>query len=111
MAIPSTREVKESPVEQGADESWAYTITTTPWGSTPTSISCAVYDITDGAAPITANDVTSTVMPTNSPSASGDVITLSPLKSLTAGHTYRVEVKFTISGNIAEPYFIVNAKY
>jgi len=99
------REIVESPMEQGKDESISYTLTTTPWGSSPSTISCLVFDITDGAY----TDVTSTVMPTNSPSAVGDVITLSPLKLLTADHQYRVEVKFTCSGNVFEPYCIIQA--
>lgn len=94
-------------MEQGVDEEIVYSVTTTQWGSTPTSISCKVYDITDGGR----NDVTTTVMPTNSPSATGDVISLSILKLLTADKQYRVEVKFTSSGNVFEPYCIINAKY
>ena len=84
---------------QGVDEIIAYTLTTTPWGSSPSSVSVAVKDVTAGAA---ATDVTNTVMPTNSPTVSGDVITLSPLKLLTDSHKYRVEVKFTCSGNVLE---------
>ncbi len=44
-------------------------------------------------------DVTSTVMPTNSPSVATLVVTLSALKSLTAGKSYRVEVKVTAGSN------------
>jgi hypothetical protein len=98
-----TREIKESPMGQGVDEIIAYTLTTTPWGSSPSSVSVVVYDVTTGAR----TDVTSVVMPTNSPSATLDVITLSPLKLLTAEHIYRVEVKFTCSGNAFEAYCIV----
>ena len=104
--MSSTREIVESPQEQGADEEIVYTLTTTPYGSSPTSQSVTVYDITSGAY----TDVTSTVMPVNSPSVSGDVITLSPLKLLTVGKSYRVEVKFTCSGNVFEPYAVINCK-
>lgn len=100
-----TRAIKESPLRQGADESIVYSLTTTPWGSSPSSVSVKVYDITT-----TSSDVTSTVMPTNSPGVSGDVITLSALKLLTAGHTYRVEIKFTAGGSVFEPYCIVIAE-
>ena len=100
------RQVLESPLEQGVDETIAYQLTTTPWGSSPTSISCKVFDVTDG----TRTDVTATVMPTNSPAAVGDVITLSPLKLLTDGKVYRVEVKFTSNGNVFESYCIINAR-
>ena len=98
----SIREIVEGIQYQGTDEQIAYKITTTPWGSTPTSISVKAYDESIG------EDVTTTVYPTNSPSAAGDVITLSLLKALTLDHTYRIEVKFTdSSGNIQEPYFRV----
>ena len=101
-----SREVIESPMPQGVDEEIVYTLTTTPWGSSPTSISAKVYDVTDGAR----TDVTSTVMPTNSPSAVGDVIALSPLKALTDGKAYRVEVKFTCSGNKFEAWCNIYAE-
>ena len=53
-------------------------------------------------------DVTSTVT-SGSSSVSGDVITLPIIKSLTDGHKYRVEVKFTAGGNIWECYFYIDA--
>ncbi len=104
MAIE--REVVESPMSQGVDEIIAYTLTTTQWGSTPSSPVVNVYDITAGAF----TDVTSTVMPTNSPSVSGDIITLSVLKLLTVNKQYRVEIKFVASGNTFEAYAIILAK-
>lgn len=104
--MTTKRQVTESPMRQGAGESIAYTLTTTPWGSSPGSVVCAVYDVTDNRK----TDVTATVMPVNSPSAVGDVITLSPLKLLTAGRVYRVEVAFTCSGNVFEAYCIIEAE-
>lgn len=95
-----TREVKESPLVQGEDEEIQYQVTTTPWASSPSSVSVVVKD-EDG------NDVTSTVMPSGSASPSGDVITLPVLKLLTDGVYYRVEVKFTAGGSVWETYFKV----
>lgn len=95
------REVVEGTQHQGVDESISYTVDVTAVGSSPTSVSAVVKDTTDGTT------VTATVMPVNSPSVAGNVITLSPLKLLTANHLYRVEVKYTISGNILEDYFYV----
>ena len=100
------REIVESPMPQGVNESIVYTLTTTPWGSSPTSVTVTVYNTTNGAF----TDVTTTVMPTNSPSVSGNVITLSPLRSLTVNNEYRVQIRFTSSGNIFEPYAKVNAE-
>ena len=101
----TTRAVTESPLHQGEDEQIVYTLTTTPWGTTPTSVAVVVKDLTNANLA-----VTSTVMPTNSPTVNGDVITLSPLKLLTAGHTYRVEVKFTAGGNVYEAHCDVVAE-
>jgi len=95
-------DVKESPVDQGRDEEISYTLTTTPWGSTPTNVLVTAYD-----ASATFKDVSSTVL-SGSPSISGDVITLPVLKSLTMGHVYRVEIKFTVGGNVEETHVEVH---
>lgn len=100
------RQIVESPMPQGVDEQIAYTLTTTPWGSSPGSVVVVVKDVTTA----TVSDVTTTVMPVNSPSVLGDVITLSPLKSLTVDKVYRVEVKFTCSGNVFEAFAIIRAE-
>lgn len=97
----SILEIAEGLQEQSADEEQIYTITTTNVVSSPTSSSAVAIDETTGEI------VTTTVFPTNSPSEDGDVITLSPLKSLTKGHTYRIEVKWTVGSNIFERYFRV----
>jgi len=90
---------------QSADESLAYQITTTNWVSSPTSTSVVAVDETTGV------DVTTTVFPTNSPTESGDVISLSLLKALTRDHRYRIEVKFTVSSNIYECRFFVECVF
>jgi hypothetical protein len=89
---------------QGVDEEIVYSITTTAWGTGPSSVSFKVYDDSADFA-----DVTSTVCP-GSASVVGDVITLPKLKALTPNHIYRVEVKFTAGGNVWEPYFTVLAE-
>lgn len=94
-------EVAEGVRYQTSDETRIYTITTTNLVSSPTSTTAVVYDELDNS------DVTSTVMDTGSHTESGDVITLKPLTALTKGHSYRVEVKFTVGSNIFERYFIV----
>jgi hypothetical protein len=99
--MATNREVVEGYQEQTSTEEIIYSITTTPWGSTPSTVSAAAYQ--EGAETL----VTTTVFPTNSPAVAGDVITLSPLKALTKGYTYRIEVKFTSGGNIFECYFRV----
>jgi hypothetical protein len=102
MAV--SREVKESPLRQGVDEEIAYKLTTTPWGSSPGTVSVAAYDVTT-----TRTLVTSTVL-SGSASVSGDVITTPVVKSLTADSVYRIEIKFTCSGNVFETFLIINAE-
>ena len=101
---PRDRELVESPLYQGVDEIVAYGIDMAAIG-TPSTPSCIVKDVTNGGA-----DVTATVMPVNSPTIAGSIITLSPLRALTAGILYRVEVKCVISGNTLEHYFYVHGQ-
>lgn len=98
----SVLEVTEGMQRQTTTEILVYKITTTNWVSSPTSPVVVVYDTTDADT-----DVTSTVMPTNSPTAALDVITLSPLRALTKGHIYRVEVSFVVGSSTYEFYFRV----
>ena len=97
----SVLEIQEGLQRQTSTEVLIYRITTTNWISSPTSPSVAAFDEESGA------DVTSTVFPTNTPSASGDIITLSPLRALTKGRVYRIEVAFTVGSSIYECYFRV----
>jgi hypothetical protein len=94
-------EVTQGLQNQTTDEQIVYSITTTNWGSDPSSVSVKAYNVSGNA------DVTAAVFPTNSPSVADDVITLSPLKSLVKGNTYRIEIKFTSGDNIFECYFLV----
>ena len=105
--MAGSRQCPESPSIQGADESIAYGITTTPWGSTPTSLAMVLYDVTD---PDNPSDVTSTKTE-GSITASGDVITTKRIKLLVLDHVYRAEVKFTdANSNIWECFFIINCQ-
>lgn len=97
-----SREIIEGVQLQGEDESIVYTLTTTPWGSSPSSESAKIYSIVGD----TITDTTTTNM-TGSASAANDVITLPAIHSLSAGTLYRVEVKFTCSGNTFEAYAFI----
>jgi len=103
------REIKEGRQEQGEGETIVYTLTTTKWGSDPTSPVPKVYTLlpnrTDQAIDA---DVTSTVMPSGSATVSGDIITWPAMTSLTMGRTYRFEMQFTISGNVFEAFAIID---
>lgn len=99
--MAASLEVTEGIQYQSSTEEIIYAITTTNWGSSPSSVAAVAYQ--EGPETV----VTTTVFPTNSPSVTDDVITLSPLKALTKGNTYRIEVKFTSGSNIFECYFRV----
>ena len=98
------REVVEGIQYQGADEIITYTLDVAAIGATPSSPVVVVKDV------FGETTVTATVMPTGSPSVAGSVITLPPLKLLTAGREYRVEVKYVIGGNTLENYIPVQAQ-
>lgn len=98
------REVIEGIQYQGEDESIAYTLDVTAVGSSPTSISVEVKDVDAD------EDVTDEVMPVGGPAATGNVITLPPLTALTAGRLYRVEVKYTVAGNVLENYVLIQGQ-
>lgn len=99
----SIREIKESPLPQGVDEQIAYTLTTTPWGTSPGTLSCVLKTL-PGLV-----DVSSAKL-SGSPSASGDVITSPIVFGLVAGQQYRMEFKFTCSSNIFEAFLIINGE-
>ena len=96
------QEVVEGRQKQGIDEEICYKITTTNWGSNPTLIEVKAF--------VNEVDFTDAVFPVNSPSATGDVITLSAAKNLNAGTTYRVEVKFTVDSNVFECFFLLEGE-
>lgn len=99
----SDREVIEGKQFQGVDEIIAYTLNVAAVG-VPALPTVVVKDVTTGSV------VTSVVMPLNAPTVDGSVITLSPLKLLTTGHLYRVEVKYVVEANTLESHFYVQAQ-
>jgi hypothetical protein len=90
------RKIIESPLTQGVDEQIAYVLDTTPWGGTPTSPSVVAKDSN-------GTDQSGTVL-SGSATVSGDDITSPSVQSLTDGEHYRIEWKFTISGNVLEAW-------
>ena len=97
--MATSREIREGIQYIGEDEEIVYSLTTTNWGSTPTSPSVAIYSLSGD----NYTDESTGVL-TGSASVVGDVITLPKIAGLTAGVEYRVEVQFTISGNVFEAY-------
>lgn len=104
--MSSKREVVESPQEQGEDERIAWTLTTTPWGGSPSSPTC-VLKLIDPSGDMT--NVTATNV-TGSPSISTDNITSGIVHSLVANSKYRLEFKWVSGSNTLESYLIIFAK-
>lgn len=96
------REVSGSPFRQGQDEQLRYVVSTTNVGSSPSNGTANIYEVLNGAY----TNKTSTLM-SGTCNISGNNITLPIIRSLTPGQAYRVEVRFTISGNIYEHWFTV----
>lgn len=88
----SIREVLEGKQAQGTTESVIYKVDVTNWGATPTSPTVVAYDSRGRV-------VTTQLFPTNSPSVSGNVITLSACGPVYLDEDYLVVVKFTLGGN------------
>lgn len=105
MADPQDRNVVEEVQFQGVDESIAYTLDVSAIGDDPTDVAVDVFDAAD-----LATSVKNTVMPSGAASVAGNVITLPALTALTEGRRYRVEVQFTLGGNVLEHYFMVKAQ-
>lgn len=97
------REWLESPVVQGANESIAYALDVSRWGSEPTAVTVVVYDQA-------GTNVTSTVT-TGSPIVqTGTLIYLPTIYHLTAGIEYRVVIKFTVGGHTIDCYGYIRAE-
>jgi len=103
--MSNQREIKEGMQYMGADEQLYFSLTTTPWGSTPTNTAAKIYEV----AGDTYTDKTSTLM-SGSTSVTGDVITLPKITGLTAGTLYRVEVAFTCTSNVFEAVAFIRAE-
>lgn len=101
-----SREVVEGRLQQGEDEQIAYTITTTPWGSSPSSPVVKLYAVTRGER----TDVSATKL-SGSATVNGDVVMTPLVLGLSAGTLYRLEVKFTISGNVFECYVEIQGEH
>lgn len=102
MSTNRIRRIREAPLYQGEDETIAYVLTTTPWGSTPTSVSVVLKNSA-------GTDVSSTNL-SGAASVSGDNITTPAVISLTAGAQYRLEIKWTSSGNVFEAFAEIYAE-
>jgi hypothetical protein len=93
----SKREIVESPWEQGAEESIAYRLPTTPWGGSPSSPVVKLYEGEN------LTDVSATKL-SGAASITGDFIDTPFVQSLTAVLIYRLEIKFMTGGRTEEAW-------
>lgn len=97
------RRIIESPLMQGEDERIVYSLTTTPWGSSPLTVS-VVLKTYPGLVDVSSTNLSGSVV------VAGDVITSPIVHSLAAGSSYRLEYKFTVTGNVLEAYAIIRGE-
>jgi hypothetical protein len=103
--MTTPRQVNETEIYQGEDERIAYQLTTTPWGSSPTSVSVALYDVTLGGREDASANLN------GSASVSDDTITCPVVENLTPNKRYRLEIKFSSGGNTWESFAIINSEF
>lgn len=97
-----TREIKEGRQYIGVNERPIFRLNTAQWGGSPSAQSAKVYDYDNDAGTFT--DVTSTVLPSGSPSVSGDYVSLPTFVPESIGKVYLVTVKFTTGGSVLEAF-------
>lgn len=99
----ATREVLEGEQPQGEDEAISYHVLCDP--AAVEALAVKVYDETNGG-----EDVTAATLTAGTATVSGGNIILPLLQNLSAGHLYRVEVRYSDGTNTLEPYFQVRAE-
>lgn len=104
MPSEDDRYVRESPFWMGRNEKKQFTLDTAPWGGSPTSPVCTLWDIT-----ISETDVSGTNL-SGSASPSGDIITTPLVQSLTADHTYLLEIKWTKGSETNAALLIIHGR-
>jgi hypothetical protein len=101
------REIEQSVQVVGIDERPVYGLNISNWGNSPSSVTLACYKYLNNAW----TDVTATCFPVGTSSVSGNLITLPAFVPQAIGDSYRIEVKFTITGgSILEAYALVNCE-
>ena len=84
-----TRKFKEEPLRQGSNEEVSYTLTTTPWGSSPTNAVCRVMLV---------GGLTDSNLLSGACTIAGDVITTGQVQNLIKDKKYEIQIQFTIGG-------------
>jgi hypothetical protein len=99
--LSAHRECKESPLYHGPLESIVYTLDVSVLGTDPASGVLTVIDLFDGE--IVTGDVSGGSF--NYGDAGSTRLRLPTLSDLTEHRQYRVKARFTIEGQVVEPWF------
>lgn len=102
MPNEDDRYVRESPFYMGRNEKKQFSLDTTPWGGSPTSPVCALWDITTGEADVSGTSLS------GSASVSGATITTPLVQLLTVGSQYLLEIKWTKGSEINTALLIIH---
>ena len=106
ILMSSKREFKESPIEQGEDETIAYTVDTTNWGGTPASPACTLKILRGSVY----YDVSDTNL-SGDPTVAENYIVTSEVTALTRNKEYRLEILWTTpENNVEEAYVRIKAR-
>jgi hypothetical protein len=103
MPVDTDRYVKESPQNVGRNEKKQFVLDTTPWGGSPTSPACVLYDVTLN----TEVDVSATKL-SGSPTISGAVITTPLVQLLTAGSDYLLLIRWMKGSEVSEALLLIH---
>lgn len=102
MPSENDRYVDQSPFYMGRNEKKAFTLDTTPWGGSPATPVCTLFDITD-----VETDVSGTKL-SGSASVAGAIITTPLVQLLTVGSQYLLEIKWTKGSDINAALLIIH---
>lgn len=105
MASSNIKEVLEGIQEVGPTEAVTFTLDTLPWGGSPSSPVCDIFDEED-----LSTSLSGTLL-TGSPSVLGDEITTSQVGSLTEGKIYRLTITFVSNGHTLRGYVRIQCTY
>ena len=102
MPSEDDRYVRESPFWMGRNEKKAFTLDTTPWGGSPATPVCTLWDITTGETDVSGTSLSGAA------SVAGAIITTPLVQLLTAGSHYLLEIKWTKGSDINAALLIVH---
>jgi len=95
-------ELVQSPISMSSRDQRAYTLDTTDYGGTPTSVAASATNLSTGKV------VTSQVL-SGAASVTGDVITWPIIQNLIEGQQYAIDIEFVCLGQRYERRLVIFA--